>query len=151
MFDGCAKSCGIEDEIPAAAEVRRTVWRRLSWVQVATFGLEHVAEHDEGVTLVALTGELDLTNVDELDARLAALANGLPLVLDLSRLVFVDSAALHRLFRIVRERGVGGVAFVIEPTAPVATTLAIVGLGRAAPLVATRDDAVETLRRPSPS
>ena len=35
------------------------------------------------VTLVALTGELDLTNVDELDARLAALANGPPLVLDL--------------------------------------------------------------------
>jgi len=118
-------------------------------VRVATFGLEHVAERDAEVTLVALTGELDLTNVDDLDARLAALSNGLPLVLDLSRLVFVDSAALHRLFRIVRGRGVGGVAFVIEPTAPVAATLAIVELGRAAPLVATREAAVAALKRTS--
>ena len=42
-------------------------------MRVATFGLEHVAERDAEVTLVALTGELDLTNVDDLDARLAAL------------------------------------------------------------------------------
>ena len=116
-------------------------------MQVATYGLEHVAVGDAEVTLVALTGDLDVTNVDDLDAQLAALANGLPLVLDLSRLVFVDSVALHRLFRIVRERGVGGVAFVIEPTAPVAATLAIVELGRTAPLVATRHEAVAALSR----
>ena len=52
-------------------------------MQVATFGLEHVAERDAEVTLVALTGELDLTNVEDLDRQLGALAYGLPLVLDL--------------------------------------------------------------------
>lgn len=114
---------------------------------MATLELDNVGEHDAEVTVVALGGELDLTNVDGLDERLAALTNELPLVLDLSRLVFVDSAALHRLFRIVRERGVGGVAFVIEPTAPVAGTLAIVELRRAAPLVATVDEAVAALDR----
>lgn len=114
---------------------------------MGTFGLEHVAERDADVTLVVLTGELDLTNVDDLDARLAALPNGLPLVLDLNRLVFADSAALHRLFRIVRARGAGGVGFVIDPTAPVAATLAIVELGRTAPLVPTLDEAVAALNR----
>ena len=49
-------------------------------MQVATYGLEHVAVGDAEVTLVALTGDLDVTNVDDLDAQLAALANGLPLV-----------------------------------------------------------------------
>ena len=38
----------------------------------------------------------------------------------------------------------------IEPTAPVAATLAIVELGRTAPLVATRDEAVAALNRASP-
>ena len=114
---------------------------------MATFELEHVADGDSGVTLLALAGELDLTNVDDLDGELETVANGGPLVLDLNRLVFVDSAALHQLFRIVRERGARGVAFVIEPTAPVAGTLSIVQLGRAATVASTRDEAVAALTR----
>jgi anti-anti-sigma factor len=114
---------------------------------VATFELDHVADVGSGVTLVALAGELDLTNVDDLEDELETVTNGGPLVLDLNRLVFVDSAALHRLFRIVRERGAGGVAFVIEPTAPVAGTLAIVELGRAATVASTRDQALAALGR----
>jgi anti-anti-sigma factor len=114
---------------------------------VATFELEHDAGRDSKVTLVLLTGELDRTNVDNLDDRLAAIGDALPLVLDLSRLLFVDSAALQRLFRIARERGPRGVAFVVEPSAPVAATLAIVELGRAAPIVWTRDEAVAAVGR----
>jgi anti-anti-sigma factor len=114
---------------------------------VATFEFEHVADVGSGMTLVALAGELDLTNVDDLDDELEAATNGGPFILDLNHLVFVDSAALHRLFRIVRERGAGRVAFVIEPTAPVAGTLSIVELGRAATVASTRDEAVAALSR----
>ena len=63
-----------------SGEAKPTGPRWLSWVQVATYGLEHVRWGDAEVTLVALTGDLDVTNVDDLDAQLAALANGLPLV-----------------------------------------------------------------------
>ena len=113
---------------------------------MATFELAFEAD-DSGVALVALAGELDLTNVDDLEEELRAVTNGRPLVLDLNRLVFIDSAALHRLFRMVRERGARAVAFVIEPTAPIARTLSIVELGRAATVVPTRPEAVAALRR----
>jgi anti-anti-sigma factor len=114
---------------------------------VASFELENVVDAGSGVTLLALAGELDLTNVDDLDEKLASATNGRPVVVDLNRLVFVDSAALHRLFRIVRNRGVGGLAFVVEPTAPVAGTLAIVEFGRAATVASTLDEAVAALDR----
>ena len=113
---------------------------------MATFGLEHVGARESEVTIVSLAGELDLTNVEEFDERLAAVADGHALVIDLNGLVFADSAALNRLFRIARERG-AHVAFVIEPASPVAATLAIVEFGRAATLVATREDAVTALGR----
>ena len=114
---------------------------------MATFEVEQVTDAGSGVTLVALAGELDLTNVDDLEDELETVSNGGPVVLDLSHLVFVDSAALHRLFRMVRERGTGGVAFVIEPTAPVAATLSIVELGRAATVASTPDEALAALDR----
>jgi len=113
--------------------------------------LEHVLERDEEAALVVLAGELDVTNVDLLDELLAAIDAGPPVVLDLTRLLFVDSAALNRLFRLVRERGSDGVAFVVEPGAPVATTLAIVGLGRAATVASTRARAYAALARATAS
>ena len=113
---------------------------------MATFELEHVEAREPEVGIVILAGELDLTNVDALDEQLKAVADERALVLDLSRLLFADSAALHTLFRIARERA-GGIAFVVEPAAPIAATLAIVQLGRAAPLVPTREAAVAALER----
>ena len=102
---------------------------------------------DSGVALVTLAGELDLTNVDDLEEELRAVTEDSPFVLDLNRIVFIDSAALHRLFLIVRERGSRAVAFAIEPTAPIARTLSIVELGRAATLAPTVREAVAALRR----
>jgi anti-anti-sigma factor len=97
---------------------------------------------ESGLAFVALSGELDLTNADELAQRLGALANGnTPVVVDLNRLVFIDSAAIHRLFRVARKRGPRGVAFVVESTAPVAPTLEIAELSRAATVVRTFDEA----------
>jgi anti-anti-sigma factor len=111
-------------------------------MQVANYELEHVGPDDAGIAVVVLTGELDLTNADELVARVRELANSAtPLVVDLNRLVFIDSAAIHQLFQIAEERGHGSVAFVVDPTAPVSGTLRIVQLDRAAPVVASMDEA----------
>ena len=54
-----------------------------------------------------VAGELDLTNARDMEERLeaVAVANGQALVLDLNRLVFIDSAALHVLFRTARRLG----------------------------------------------
>ena len=105
-----------------------------------------MAPDESGPAYIAVSGELDLTNADGLAERLDELANGDgPLVLDLSRVVFIDSAAIHRLFRIARDRAPGTLAFVVEPTAPVAATLEIVEFGRAATVAASLAEARASL------
>lgn len=95
---------------------------------VTPFELEIMDHEREGMSVVALAGELDLTNANEIERRLVEIARD-GLVVDLNRVIFVDSAALHMLFRLARrfsaEQRFG---IVIEPTALIARTLAIVGL-----------------------
>jgi len=110
---------------------------------VGTFEVERTDTEQTDVTVVALVGELDLTIASELTERLEELAGVRALVIDLNRVHFIDSAALHCLFRLVRDHD--SLAFALEPTSPIATTLAIVELGRAAPLRATLDEAVSAL------
>jgi anti-anti-sigma factor len=101
---------------------------------VTSYELE-VRKTDLGeAALVELTGELDLTNADDLERRLeelSAAASGL--VLDLNRILFLDSAALHVLFRLARRLELDRKAFgiVVAPTALVAKTVAIVNLDKA--------------------
>jgi len=116
---------------------------------VASFELEHVQDGDPGLAIVALVGELDLSNADELVEELAAAAAGRPLVIDLNRVLFIDSAALHRLFGVASERGPDSLALVAGPGAPVARTLDIVQFGRAATVVASVADARAALGRRS--
>jgi anti-anti-sigma factor len=107
---------------------------------VASYELERGEPDDSGIAVVTLAGELDLTNADELVTELRALSNG-AVIVDLNRLVFIDSAAIHLLFQIVEERGRNTLAFVVDPEAAVAGTLEIVGLGRVAPVVVSLDEA----------
>jgi anti-anti-sigma factor len=114
---------------------------------VALFELEYVTDGDSEVAMVAVAGELDLSNADELVEQLRTTAADRPLVIDLNRVVFIDSAALHRLFEVARERGSSGLALVAEPGAPVAKTLEIVQFGRAATVAASVSDACAALAR----
>ena len=101
------------------------------------YGFE-VVERDEVMVRVDLSGELDLTNATELELQLdEAVPGEARLVLDLNRVGFIDSAAIHVLFRLARRRGRGQLAVVIHPDAPAARTLEIVGLEHAATLVAS--------------
>jgi anti-sigma B factor antagonist len=101
--------------------------------------------HVPGIAIVALVGELDLTNAHELAERLGISSRPEVLVVNLSGVTFVDSAALHQLFLLVRDRGRGRVAYVLEPTSPIAATIRIVGLERVATVEATLDDALRGL------
>jgi anti-anti-sigma factor len=115
---------------------------------MATYELDRIELGESGIAHFALSGELDLGNADELARRLDDLTNGhLAIVLDLTRVAFIDSAAIHRLFRIARGRGPLAVAFLVEPASPIAATLEIAGLGRAAPVAATLEEAKTALAR----
>ena len=94
---------------------------------MSTFEIE--TGHEDGEVRLLLGGELDLTNARELELRLDEAAPAdTRLVLDLNGVTFVDSAALHVFFKLVRVRGDSRVAFVVDPEASIASTLAIVGL-----------------------
>jgi anti-anti-sigma factor len=110
------------------------------------FELEHQETEDPAVLHVAVTGELDLTNARELDDRIGELTAGDTslLVLDLNRVVFIDSAALHVLFRTARR---GRIGIVLAQAAPVARTVEIVGLSEAAIVGESLDAVLAALAR----
>jgi anti-sigma B factor antagonist len=99
---------------------------------VAAYELELRETGHGGVVLVELVGELDLTAAPELERKLeeAGDRSSSALVLDLNGVSFVDSAAIHVLFRIARrlEQREKRFGVVLEPDALVARTLSIVGL-----------------------
>jgi anti-anti-sigma factor len=119
---------------------------------VSPYELEHLESTEDGVAAIALVGELDLTNAGALERRLEReVGPSVRLVVDVNRVLFVDSAALHCFFRLARARGRANVAFVVDPTAPIARALEIVDLGRAAPIVPTLAGARAALSSASPS
>ena len=97
---------------------------------------------DPDVQHVCISGELDLTNARELEERVAELTARSLVVLDLNRVVFIDSAALHVLFRTART---GRIGIVLSPTAPIARTVEIVGLSGAAVVAESVDDVLTAI------
>lgn len=111
------------------------------WV-VGAYELEIRDSDDGDVLVLELGGELDLTNVPEVEQRVEELAApGTRVVLDLNRVTFLDSAALHLLFRLARRFG-GSERFgiVLDPNALVARVLTMVGLPEVATIAPTLDD-----------
>ena len=107
------------------------------------------AEAVSGMIVADVYGELDLTNARHLEEQLAGLAtNGERLVLDLNRVTFIDSAALHALFRTARRLGEGRFGIALAPAAALSRTLTIVGLTDEVPVRPTTDDVAQLLAAP---
>ena len=106
------------------------------------FELDPQETDDPDVQHVCISGELDLTNARELEERVAELTARSLVVLDLNRVVFIDSAALHVLFRTART---GRIGIVLSPTAPIARTVEIVGLSGAAVVAESVDDVLTAI------
>lgn len=110
---------------------------------MTSFELDVREPKPEDFTVVELAGELDLTNAHEVERRLEQIAGSGGLVVDLNRVTFVDSAALHMLFRVARRLGTTQrFGIVLEPTALIARTLTIVGLDDVTSVRATLDELV---------
>jgi anti-anti-sigma factor len=102
-----------------------------------------------GTVVADASGELDLTNARHLEERLGEIAtNGERLVLDLNRVTFVDSAALHALFRTAGKLGDGRFGIALAPAAALMRTLTIVGMTDAVPVRATAEDVAQLLAAP---
>ena len=100
-----------------------------------------------GVVLVEAEGELDLTNAADFEQRVAdAPGDGAALVLDLDHVSFIDSAALHVLFRLASRLGTKRFGIVLDPDATIARTIEIVGLADVATIRRSSTELLEELR-----
>ncbi len=73
-------------------------------------------EREGGRVVVAAEGELDISTVDELRTEVVELAvrGCTRIVLDLSRLTFADSCAIHLLLELEAAAAVDGFAFAVR-------------------------------------
>lgn len=111
------------------------------------YELELRESPNPGVVLAETAGELDLTNAADFEQRLEdASADATALVLDLNHVSFIDSAALHVLFRVGGRLGYERFGMVLDPDATIARTLEIVGLGDVVRIRPSSAEVLEELR-----
>ena len=90
----------------------------------------------EGVTAVALRGDLDLASADGVTRRLQALRDaGEPVVLDLDELNFIDSSGLRVILQAVEDSRAGWSFRVTAGSEPVRRLLEAAGLTGRLPVV----------------
>lgn len=109
--------------------------------------LELDRPNGDQVLVARLVGELDLATVGEAGPQVLAAAGNDSLVLDLAGLTFLDSAAVHLLFRLVKrfhDRG-REVVFVVPAGSPASRVVEVIDLAAAAPVVPSSDEAVRLL------
>jgi anti-anti-sigma factor len=101
----------------------------------------------EGVTVVAVAGELDLSTVPGLEGQLLREVNGRGRVLvDLTRLSFVDSSGIGLLIKAHRARKNGAVLHtVVAPGSQVERVFALAGIDKALPLFGDPGEAMAAL------
>ncbi len=107
-------------------------------------------EH-RGVTVALLVGEIDHANGGRIGGQVegALEAAGVGLVVDLSGVTFIDSAAISTLFRLARDARERGrrLALVVPPDSVVERVLGIVGLDQMVVLADGLDSAVDEVLR----
>ena len=100
--------------------------------------LEVEIRTDGGLTVVAVSGDLDAYSVSALRDSIARLETGTDTVFDLSGVPFIDSAGLGALIAAVRRvREGSGRPLVVSSRANVVRLLRISGFDRIAPVHAT--------------
>jgi anti-sigma B factor antagonist len=106
-------------------------------------------EHD--VVIAEITGDIDISTVGGLRERLLGLADsGGPLIVDLNRVDFIDSAGLGVLVAVNRRAAQrGGSLHAVCSRPPTRKLLWMTGVDRRIPLTATVDGALMQLTTPS--
>lgn len=106
-----------------------------------------------GVRVVAVAGELDVSNVDALGLAAGELSNeALGLVIDLSAATFIDSTTVGLLFRLRSRLSRRGqvLSVVCQPDSSPRRVLELTGFDRQVPPSHDRDAAIDAIRRAVP-
>lgn len=106
-----------------------------------------VRSEEEGVRVVALSGDLDLRSIGEVDAALAGHGEGARVCLDVTQLLFIDSTGLASVVRAHQALTGAGASFAVacSPTGSVRRTLETTGLTALLTIVESRAAALQSL------
>jgi anti-sigma B factor antagonist len=109
-----------------------------------SIGIERVGAN---VSVVFLEGELDLSTVPQLEKRLfAQTRTKATVVVDLTRVTFIDSSGIALLIRAFRETDAGrALGTVIAENSQVDRVFRLAGIDRALPLFTSRAEALDRL------
>ena len=103
-------------------------------------------ETSEGLAIVRVTGDLDLSNVQIFEAELEQSLSADLVVIELAACTFLDSSALQTLVRAQRRvADAGGRLVLLAPSQPAKRVLDIAALDRFIPVAATLADAVTSV------
>ena len=110
--------------------------------------LDIAVRSERGCVIATVTGEIDISTVGGLRERLFELAEGSePLIVDLDRVTFIDSAGLGVLVGVARRADEhGGSLHAVCSRAQTRKLLWLTGVDRRIPLTATVDGALTLLR-----
>ena len=105
------------------------------------------ARHERGYPIVTVAGEIDIATATRLRERLSELAaRGGPLVADLGRVSFIDSAGLAALVGVAKRAAAhGGRLHVVCAQPKVRQLFRLTGLDRRLPPARTLDEALDSL------
>ena len=111
--------------------------------EVLTLGVRR----ERGYTIVTAAGEIDIATATRLRERLVeAAADGRPLVADLDRVSFIDSAGIGALIGAAkRAAAYGGPLHVVCTRPQIRQLFRLTGLDRQLPLACTLDEALHVL------
>jgi anti-sigma B factor antagonist len=109
--------------------------------------LSVTVRRERGVVVAEVTGDIDMSTVPGLRERLFGLADsGQPVIVDLNRISFIDSAGLGVLIATARRAGEhGGSLHAVCSRPQTRKLLWLTGVDRRIPLTATVDGALMTL------
>ncbi len=109
--------------------------------------LSVTVRRERGVVIAEVTGDIDMSTVPGLRERLFGLADsGQPVIVDLNRITFIDSAGLGALIATSRRASEhGGSLHAVCSRPQTRKLLWLTGVDRRIPLTATVDGALMTL------
>ncbi len=115
-------------------------------------GITITSGERDGVTIVALSGDAGITNVDAIEREFTRLiaAHPMRLIMDLSQLAFIASLAIGQLIglgRNVVKRG--GAAAIAAPTPAVRDVLSRCNVHGLVPIADTFEDALSRVSMPA--
>jgi anti-sigma B factor antagonist len=113
--------------------------------------LTHVAEHDD-VVVVTVTGEVDLSNVNEIREQVLSVVpnSSRGVILDLSQTTYLDSQGIKMLLDLAYRLGVRRqkIHLVVSNNGVLKSLLTLVAVPKVIPMTGTVAEALRVLREP---